>query len=231
MGYVFAAPAQAVVPVQGSSDLFPIHRIYCVGRNYAEHAKEMGFTGREPPFFFAKPADAVMPVALGETGEMPYPPATKDLHHEMELVVAIGKRGANIAAADAPGYIWGYAAGLDMTRRDLQGEMKKQGRPWEIGKSFDFSAPISPLKPVMQSGIVTAGRIQLNVNGVKRQESDLSKMIWNVNETIEHLSKYFELMPGDLIYTGTPEGVAAVQPGDLMEGSVEGVGAIKVRVR
>ena len=231
MGYVFAAPAQAVVPVQGSSDLFPIHRIYCVGRNYAEHAKEMGFTGREPPFFFAKPADAVMPVALGETGEMPYPPATKDLHHEMELVVAIGKRGANIAAADAPGYIWGYAAGLDMTRRDLQGEMKKQGRPWEIGKSFDFSAPISPLKPVMQSGIVTAGRIQLNVNGVKRQESDLSKMIWNVNETIEHLSKYLELMPGDLIYTGTPEGVAAVQPGDLMEGSVEGVGAIKVRVR
>jgi len=231
MGYVFAAPPQAVVPVQGSSDLFPVHRIYCVGRNYVEHAKEMGFTGREPPFFFAKPADAVMPVAEGQTGELPYPLATQDLHHEMELVVAIGKRGANIAAVDAPGHIWGYAAGLDMTRRDLQGEMKKQGRPWEIGKGFDLSAPIGPIKPVTKSGIVTAGRIQLNVNGSKRQESDLSKLIWNVNETIEHLSKYFELAPGDLIYTGTPEGVAAVKPGDLMEGSVEGVGTIKVRVR
>ncbi len=231
MAYVFAAPAQPVVPVQGSSDLFPVHRIYCVGRNYVEHAKEMGFTGREPPFFFAKPADAVMPVAQGETGELPYPPGTKDLHHEMELVVAIGKRGANIAAADAPNYIWGYAVGLDMTRRDLQGEMKKQGRPWEVGKSFDYSAPIGPIKPVTQSGIVTAGRIQLTVNGAKRQDSDLTKLIWNVNETIEHLSKYFELAPGDLIYTGTPEGVAAVVPGDLMEGSVEGVGTIKVRVR
>src|SRR5262245_39844593 len=231
MGYVFAAPAQPVVPVQGSSDLFPIHRIYCVGRNYVEHAKEMGFSGREPPFFFAKPADAAMPIPEGETGELPYPPATNDLHHEMELVVAIGKRGSNIAAADAPAYIWGYAEGLDMTRRDLQGEMKKQGRPWEIGKGFDFSAPIGPIKPVTKTGIVTAGRIQLNVNGTRRQESDLSKMIWNVNETIEHLSKYFELVPGDLIYTGTPEGVAAVQPGDLMEGSVEGVGTLKVRVR
>jgi fumarylpyruvate hydrolase len=220
-----------VVPVQGSSDLFPVHRIYCVGRNYVEHAKEMGFTGREPPFFFAKPADAVMPVPEGETGELPYPPATKDLHHEMELVVALGKRGTNVAAADAPGYIWGYAVGLDMTRRDLQGEMKKLGRPWEVGKSFDYSAPIGPIKPVTQSGIVTAGRIQLSVNGVRRQDSDLTKLIWNVNETIEHLSKYFELMPGDLVYTGTPEGVAAVQPGDLMEGRVEGVGTIKVRVR
>jgi fumarylpyruvate hydrolase len=220
-----------VVPVQGSSDLFPIHRIYCVGRNYVEHAKEMGFSGREPPFFFAKPADAAMPVPEGETGEMPYPPATRDLHHEMELVVAIGRRGANIAAADAPAYIWGYAAGLDMTRRDLQGEMKKLGRPWEVGKSFDFAAPIGPIKPVTQCGLVTAGRIQLSVNGKPRQDSDVSKLIWNVNETIEHLSKYFELAPGDLIFTGTPEGVAAVQPGDLMEGSVEGVGTIRVRVR
>jgi len=231
MGYVFAAPPQAVVPVQGSSDLFPIHRIYCVGRNYVEHAKEMGFTGREPPFFFAKPADAAMPVVEGETGEMPYPSVTRELHHEMELVVAIGKRGANIAAADAPGYIWGYAAGLDMTRRDLQGEMKKQGRPWEIGKSFDVSAPIGSIKPVTKSGIVTSGRIELKVNGALRQQSDVAKLIWNVNETIEHLSRYFELVPGDLIYTGTPEGVAAVQPGDVLEGSVEGVGSIKVRIR
>jgi fumarylpyruvate hydrolase len=231
VGYVFSAPPQAVVPVADSSDLFPVHRIYCIGRNYVEHAKEMGFSGREPPFFFAKPADAAMPVPEGETGEMPYPPATRDLHHEMELVVAIGRRGANIAAADAPAYIWGYAAGLDMTRRDLQGEMKKQGRPWEVGKSFDFAAPIGPIKPVTQCGLVTAGRIQLSVNGKPRQDSDVSKLIWNVNETIEHLSKYFELAPGDLIFTGTPEGVAAVQPGDLMEGSVEGVGTIRVRVR
>lgn len=231
MGYVFAAPPQPVVPVVGSSDLFPVHRIYCVGRNYAEHAQEMGFSGREPPFFFAKPADAVLPVPEGSVGELPYPPMTQDLHHEMELVVAIGKRGANVAAADAPAYIWGYAAGLDMTRRDLQAEMKKQGRPWEIGKAFDFSAPIGPIKPVAQSGIVTSGRIWLNVNGAPRQASDVGKMIWSVAETIAHLSRYFELAPGDLIFTGTPEGVAAVQPGDLLEGGVETVGTIRVRVR
>lgn len=231
MGYVFAAPPQAVVPVVGTADLFPVHRIYCVGRNYAEHAKEMGFSGREPPFFFAKPADAVLPVPEGSVGELPYPPATRDLHHEVELVVAIGKRGANIAAADAAAYIWGYAVGLDMTRRDLQGEMKKQGRPWEIGKAFDFSAPIGPIRPVAQTGLVSAGRIWLQVNGVPRQASDVSKMIWNVAETIEHLSRYFELGAGDLIFTGTPEGVAAVQPGDLLEGGVDGVGTIRLRVQ
>jgi fumarylpyruvate hydrolase len=231
MGYVFAAPAQPVVPVLGSSDLFPVHRIYCVGRNYAEHAKEMGFSGREPPFFFAKPADAVLPVPEGRVGELPYPTMTRELHHEMELVVAIGRRGANVAAADAPAYIWGYAAGLDMTRRDLQGEMKKQGRPWEIGKGFDFSAPIGPIRPVTQSGIITAGRIWLNVNGAPRQAADVSLMIWNVAQIIEHLSRYFELAPGDLIFTGTPEGVAAVRPGDLLEGGVDGVGTIRVRVR
>jgi fumarylpyruvate hydrolase len=231
MGYVFAAPPQAVVPVAGTTDLFPVHRIYCVGRNYEAHAQEMGFSGREPPFLFAKPADAVLPVPEGSTGEMPYPPATRDLHHEMELVVAIGKRGANVTAADAPSFIWGYAVGLDMTRRDLQGEMKKQGRPWEVGKSFDFAAPIGPIRPVAQTGLVTAGRIWLAVNGERRQDSDVAKLIWNVNETIEHLSRYFELAPGDLIYSGTPEGVAAVKPGDLMEGGVEGVGTIRVRVK
>lgn len=231
MGYVFAAPPQSVVPVVGTTDLFPVHRIYCVGRNYEEHAKEMGFSGREPPFFFAKPADAVLAVAEGATGEMPYPSATSNLHHEMELVVAIGKRGANVAALDAPAYVWGYAVGLDMTRRDLQGEMKKQGRPWEIGKGFDFSAPIGPIKPIAKSGEITRGRIWLNVNGQMRQDSDVSKLIWNINETIAHLSTYFELAPGDLIFTGTPEGVAAVQRGDLMEGGVDGVGTIKVRVK
>jgi fumarylpyruvate hydrolase len=202
-----------------------------VGRNYEEHAKEMGFTGREPPFFFAKPADAVLPVLAGTVGELPYPSETSNLHHELELVVAIGTAGRNIAAADAVKHIYGYAVGLDMTRRDLQGEMKKQGRPWEIGKGFDHSAPVAPIAPMAVTGEITAGRIWLNVNGAARQASDVAKLIWNVNETIEHLSRYFELQPGDLIFTGTPEGVAAVKPGDLMEGGVERVGTLAVRVK
>ncbi len=230
MGYVFAAPPQPVVPVVGTTDLFPVHRIYCVGRNYVEHAREMGFSGREAPFFFAKPADALLPVPEGTTGELPYPTETADLHHEIELVVAIGRRGRHIAAADAPGHVWGYAVGLDMTRRDLQGEAKKLGRPWETGKGFDLSAPISPIRPVARSGEVTAGRIWLKANGAIRQDSDVSKLIWNVAETIEHLSRYFELVPGDLVFTGTPEGVAAVQRGDLMEGGVDGVGTLKLCV-
>ncbi len=230
MGYVFAAPAQPVVPVVGTTDLFPVHRIYCVGRNYEEHAKEMGFSGREPPFFFAKPADALL-IADGSVAVMPYPPETANLHHEMELVVAIGRRGRNVAVGDASSFVWGYAAGLDMTRRDLQGEAKKQGRPWETGKGFDWSAPISAIRPVDKSGLVTRGRIWLTVNGEPRQDSDVSKLIWNVDETIAHLSRYFELQPGDLIYTGTPEGVAAVQPGDLLEGGVDGVGTLKVRIK
>lgn len=229
MGYVFAAPAQPVVPIVGSTDLFPIHRVYCVGRNYEEHAKEMGFSGREPPFFFCKPADAVLPVLEGSTGVMPYPSATSNLHHEIELVVAIGKRGREISG-DAPSFIWGYAVGLDMTRRDLQAEARKHGRPWEVGKAFDTSAPISPLKPVAKTGLITSGRIVLKVNGAERQASDVGKLIWNVTETIEQLSQYFELMPGDLIYTGTPEGVAAVVKGDLLEGSIEKVGSLKVRI-
>lgn len=230
MGYVFAAAPQAVVPVAGSSDLFPVHRIYCVGRNYEEHAKEMGFSGREPPFFFMKPADAVLAVAEGAVGDLPYPPETSNLHHEIELVVAIGRRGARIPAQAATEHIFGYAVGLDMTRRDLQGEMKKQGRPWEIGKAFDFSAPIGPIQPIARTGPITAGRIWLNVNGAPRQASDVSKLIWSVAETIEHLSKYFELKPGDLIFTGTPEGVGAVGRGDLLEGGVDKVGTLRVRV-
>ncbi len=230
MGYVFAAPPQPVVPVVGTTDLFPVHRIYCVGRNYVEHAREMGFSGREAPFFFAKPADALLPVPEGTTGELPYPTETADLHHEIALVVAIGRRGRHIAAADAPGHVWGYAVGLDMTRRDLQGEAKKLGRPWETGKGFDLSAPISPIRPVARCGEVTAGRIWLKANGAIRQDSDVSKLIWNVAETIEHLSRYFELVPGDLVFTGTPEGVAAVQRGDLLEGGVDGVGTLKLRV-
>ena len=230
MRYVFTPPAPTAVPVAGGG-LFPVRRIYCVGRNYAEHAQEMGFTGREPPFFFLKPADAVLPVADGAVGEMAYPPLTANLHHEIELVVAIGAGGRNIAAADAAKHIWGYAVGLDMTRRDLQNDMKKQGRPWCIGKGFDESAPIGPLHPIERTGELSRGAITLAVNGTQRQKGDLAELIWNVAETIETLSNAWTLQPGDLIFTGTPAGVGAVVSGDLMEGAIDGLGTLKVRVR
>ena len=230
MNHVITPPALPTVPVAGGG-LFPVHRIYCVGRNYAEHAQEMGFTGREAPFFFLKPADAVLPVAEGEVGEMAYPPLTDNLHHEIELVVAIGVGGRDIAAADALSHIWGYAIGLDMTRRDLQNDMKKQGRPWSIGKAFDESAPIGPLHPIGHTGELTQGAISLSVNGVLRQQGDLRELIWNVAESIETLSRAWTLQPGDLIFTGTPAGVAAVVPGDLMEGRIAGLGSLQVRVK
>jgi fumarylpyruvate hydrolase len=230
MSYLFPPPAVVSVPVVGKTETFPVHRIYCVGRNYEEHAKEMGFTGREPPFFFLKPADALIVVKAGETGTMPYPSLTKNLHHEIELVVAIGKGGKNIKAADAMQHIYGYAVGLDMTRRDLQNEMKKQGRPWCIGKAFDLSAPIGPITPVAQAGDVFNAEIYVQVNGQDRQRSHIHKLIWNIAETIEHLSAAWELQPGDLIYTGTPEGVAAVVSGDTMVGAVTGLGELKVHV-
>ncbi|MBC7706179.1 MAG: fumarylacetoacetate hydrolase family protein [Rhodoferax sp.] len=230
MRYVFAPTPVASVPVLGSADGFPVHRIYCVGRNYEEHAKEMGFTGREPPFFFMKRADAVMVVAAGETGSMPYPSLTKNLHHEIELVVAIGTGGKDIKAADAHKHIFGYAVGLDMTRRDLQNDMKKQGRPWCIGKGFDYSAPIGPITPVAQAGVIEQAEISVQVNGQDRQRSHVAKLIWNIGETIEHLSAAWELQPGDLIYSGTPEGVAAVVVGDTMVGEVSGLGTLTVKV-
>ena len=230
MSYVISPPAQPAVPVVGGG-LFPVHRIYCVGRNYAEHAREMGFTGREPPFFFLKPADALVPVADGEVGEIDYPPLTANLHHEIELVVAIGTGGRNIAAVDALQHIWGYAVGLDMTRRDLQNEMKKQGRPWCIGKGFDQSAPIGPLHPITATGAMATGAITLSVNGAQKQQGDLAELIWNVSETIETLSKAWTLQPGDLIFTGTPAGVSAVAAGDVMEGCIAGLGTLKVRVK
>jgi len=230
MTYVISPAPIPSVPVAGTAERFPIHRIYCVGRNYQEHAKEMGFTGREPPFFFMKPADAVLPVAAGETGKMPYPSLTANLHHEIELVVAIGKGGRNIAAADALQHIWGYAVGLDMTRRDLQNDMKKQGRPWSIGKGFDHSAPIGPITPAAQAGDVAKAGIWLQVNGADRQRSSVSQLIWNIAETIEHLSAAWEMQPGDLIFTGTPEGVAAVVRGDVLEGGVEGLGTLRVEM-
>ncbi len=230
MNYVIDPPAPVAIPVAGGEQ-FPVHRIYCVGRNYAEHAKEMGFTGREPPFFFLKPADALVPVADGEVGAIDYPSLTKNLHHEIELVVALGTGGRDITAADAVKHIWGYAIGLDMTRRDLQGEAKKQGRPWEIGKSFEQSAPIGPLVPVARAGDMLSGAITLSVNGEMRQQGDLSELIWSIAESIEHLSAAWLLQPGDLIFTGTPAGVGAVVQGDVMEGSIAGLGSLKVAVR
>ena len=230
MSLVFAPPAAVTVPCTGGG-AFPVHRVYCVGRNYLEHAQEMGHSGREPPFFFMKPADALVPVPEGETGVIDYPTLTANLHHEIELVVAIGRGGSGIRAADAPAHLWGYAVGLDMTRRDLQGEMKKQGRPWEIGKAFEQSAPIGPVRPMAQCGELLRGAITLAVNGAPRQKGDLADLIWSVNETIEQLSAAWTLQPGDLIFTGTPAGVGAVVRGDLMEGAIEGLGALKVKVR
>lgn len=232
MNYVIPAPRPAVIPVKGAGPgaVFPVRRIYCVGRNYVEHAIEMGYTGREPPFFFLKPSDAILAVADGETGRMHYPSLTRSLHHEVELVMAIGRGGRDIRAADALDHVWGYAVGLDMTRRDLQGQMKKEGRPWEIGKSFDESAPIGPLISAADCRITNDTRIELKVNGEVRQESVIGKLIWSMPEIIEHLSKAWTLEPGDLILTGTPEGVAAVVAGDLLEAEVEGVGSLRVQV-
>lgn len=230
MSYVFTPPAVPSVPVVGRSERFPIHRIYCVGRNYVEHAQEMGFTGREPPFFFIKPADTAVVIPAGETGSMEYPTLTSNLHHEIELVVAIGTGGRNIKAADAKKHIFGYGVGLDMTRRDLQGEMKKQGRPWCIGKAFEQSAPIGPITPIDQAGDVENAEIWLQVNGKDRQRSNVNKLIWNIGETIEHLSAAWDLAPGDLIYSGTPEGVAAVVKGDTLVGSVGGLTELRLRV-
>lgn len=230
MSYVFPPAPAPSVPVVGTEAQFPVHRIYCVGRNYEEHAKEMGFTGREPPFFFMKPADAIVVAPPGATTPLPYPSLTTNLHHEIELVVAIGKGGKNIAAADALSHIYGYAVGLDMTRRDLQNDMKKQGRPWSIGKGFDYSAPIGPITPAAQAGDVGKAGIWLQVNGVDRQRSNVAQLIWNIAETIEHLSAAWELQPGDLIYTGTPEGVGAVVTGDVLEGGVDGLGSIRLKL-
>ena len=230
MDLLFPPTPVVSIPVHGSEKRFPVHRVYCVGRNYVEHAKEMGFTGREPPFFFLKPADALVVVEANQTGTIPYPSLTHDLHHEIELVVAIGKGGRDIAAQDAMAHVYGYAVGLDMTRRDLQNDMKKQGRPWCIGKAFDHSGPIGPITPLAQAGNIEQAAITLTVNDQPRQSSTIDKLIWNICETIEHLSSAWTLQPGDLIFTGTPEGVAAVVSGDTLVGHVDGLGELKVRV-
>lgn len=230
MNTVFPAAPTVTVPVVGTSALFPVHRIYCVGRNYAEHAQEMGHSGREPPFFFMKPADAVLVATPGNITPLPYPSLTKNLHYEIELVVAIGKGGKNIAVAQAADHIFGYAVGLDMTRRDLQNEMKAQGRPWSIGKGFDHSAPIGPITPKEAAGDVAQASISLQVNQVVRQNSHIAQLIWNISETIAELSAAWELQPGDLIYTGTPAGVGAVVPGDTLKGSISGLTEIALKV-
>ena len=228
--FTFTPPATVSVPVVGTSARFPVHRVYCVGRNYEDHAKEMGHSGREPPFFFLKPADTVVVAEAGQTATIPYPDLTSNFHHEIELVVAIGTGGRNIAAADAHKHIFGYATGLDMTRRDLQSDMKKTGKPWCIGKAFDHASPIGPITPAAQAGDITQAAIWLQVNGADRQRSNVAKLIWNIAETIEQLSKGWALQPGDLIYTGTPEGVNAVVRGDVLHGHVDGLTDIRFQV-
>ncbi|MDP3335263.1 MAG: fumarylacetoacetate hydrolase family protein [Rhodoferax sp.] len=230
MNTVFPPAPIVTVPVVGTSAQFPVHRIYCVGRNYAEHAQEMGHSGREPPFFFMKPADAVLVAEPGSVTPLPYPSLTQSLHHEVELVVAIGTGGKNISVEQAENHIFGYAVGLDMTRRDLQNAMKAQGRPWCIGKGFDHSAPIGPITPTDAAGDIAHATISLQVNQAVRQNSTVEQLIWNIAETIAQLSAAGELQPGDLIYTGTPAGVGAVQPGDTLKGSISGLTNIEFKV-
>jgi fumarylpyruvate hydrolase len=230
--FVFPPHRAASLAVAGSDARFPVRRVYCVGRNYAGHAREMGSDpSREPPFFFTKPgdADAVVAVAPGSTAELPFPPLTNDFHHECELVVAIGKGGANIAVEDAAAHVFGYAVGLDMTRRDLQGQMKAAGRPWEIGKAFDFSAPVGTLHPADGVAGIEDAAVTLQVDGATKQSGHVNEMIWSIAETIANLSTYFTLQPGDLIFTGTPEGVGAVQRGQVLVAHVDGLSDIAVR--
>ena len=225
MGYAIPPPVITTLPVQGMAAVFPVSRVFCVGRNYAEHAVEMGHDpDREPPFFFMKPADAV----VATESILPFPSATEDLHHEIELVVALAEGGESIAAEHALSHVFGYAVGLDITRRDLQAEAKKAGRPWDMAKGFDRSAPMSPIRPAAAIGHPSKGAIWLRINGEPRQEGDLAQQIWKVSETIAYLSTLVELRPGDLIMTGTPKGVGRVERGDSLEGHIEGVGDLAV---
>ena len=231
MDYVITPAPTVSLPVVGRDARFPVRRVYCVGRNYAAHAREMGFDpDREPPFFFCKPADAVVPVPAGQTVSVPYPSGTASYQHEIELVVAIGQGGRDIPVASALDHVWGYATGLDMTRRDLQLALRDKGRPWELGKAFDASAPIGPLYPASDIGHPGAGALWVQVDGADRQRSDITHLIWSVQEVIAHLSTWFELQPGDLIMTGTPEGVGPVNRGQTMRGGIDGLGEISVRV-
>ena len=227
MDYVFAPPAPASVPVVGRRECFPVHRIYCVGRNYAEHAREMGAAvERGTPMFFMKPADAL----VIDGADVPYPPITQDLHHEVEMVLALGRGGRDLDAAAALDCVWGYGVGLDLTRRDLQAAAKAKGHPWDVAKGFDASAPISALRAVSEIGHPRAARLRLTVNGELRQEGDIADMLFGVADIVRELSKLFTLMPGDLVYTGTPAGVAALQRGDAFVATLDGVGECRGRI-
>ena len=227
MSFVIPPSPQPSVEIAGSDERFPVHRVYCVGRNYAKHAREMGMDpDREPPFFFSKPADAV--VANGTP--VPYPPRTSNLHHELELVVAIGKGGSDIPLDSALAHVYGYAVGLDLTRRDQQFAARDQGRPWDVAKGFDHSAPVSAIRPAAEMGHLEQGAIWLEVNGETRQRANLSEMIWNVAEIVAELSTYFELRPGDLIFTGTPEGVGPLRRGDSLVGGIDGLETLRTTI-
>ena len=227
MQYVIEPPETPSLAVAGARARFPVRRIYCVGRNYAAHAREMGHDpDREPPFFFQKNSDALLPSG----SKFPYPAASRDVHFEIELVCAIGTGGCDIVASNALDHVWGYAVGIDMTRRDLQGAAKKLGRPWEVGKAFDHAAPCTPVHPVAATGHPAEGRIWLAVNGETRQDGNLNELIWTVPEIIAELSTLFTLAPGDLVFTGTPAGVGAIRRGDVMIGGVEGVDTIEIEV-
>lgn len=230
MSYVLTPPKTASVPVLGVSEGFPVHRVYCVDRNYVQHAQEMSFSGREPPFFFLKPADAVVPVDDGPSVTIAYPSLTENFQYEIELAVAIGEGRRSIKAQHALSHVFGYAVGLDMTRSDRLIEMRKQGRPWCVGKAFDESAPIGHIVPASDVPKVADATIWLQVDGEDRQCSSTGRLIWNVPEIIEHLSTGWELQPGDLIFTGTPEGVGPVQPGELITSGIDGIGTLSVRV-
>ncbi len=224
--FVVAVPDVVSVPIVDSDKAFPVRRVYCVGRNYAAHVREMGGDERDPPFFFQKPRDAIMP--NGST--VPYPTLTEDFQYEIELVLAIGKGGTDILESDAAKHVYGLAVGIDLTRRDVQINARKTGRPWEIGKAFDHSAPITAVKPLSNSDLPTTGGINIAVNGEMQQDADLAEMIWSCQEVVAILSTHYELVAGDLIYTGTPAGVGPVQPGDRLIGRVDGLPALEILI-
>ena len=224
--FIFAPAPQPVISISGSTQLFPVRRVYCIGRNYAEHAFEMGHDPKiSPPFFFQK-----NPNNINQTGRFTYPPHSNDVHHEIEMIVALHSGGSNIDEFQAEAHIFGYSIGLDMTRRDLQSEMKRLGRPWEVSKAVEGSAPTSQLRLKKNVGLINSGRIELSVNSQKKQESDLNMMIWNIPQQISKLSEYYELAAGDIIMTGTPAGVGPVQKGDILQGAIEGLGELKLTI-